>query len=77
MKIIHHIADKNINNSYSLDRMSKKAIKMIRNLLPPVAFNFQDFKIVTTRLVDKLKRLMLRKLITVYEKQHLVHQIYA
>lgn len=40
MHIIHHVADKNINDSYTLEKMCKKAIKIIRSLLPSITFNF-------------------------------------
>jgi hypothetical protein len=40
MDIIHHIADKNIGFSFTLDRICKKTIKMIDDMTEPQTFNF-------------------------------------
>lgn len=75
MNIIHYIADNNIENTALLDRMCKRAMKQIDELIGPHDRKFQEVRYLTPKILDKIRRILLKKLICIYENQNSMVQM--
>jgi hypothetical protein len=75
MNIIHYIADNNIENTSLLDRMCRRALKQIDELIGPHQREFQEVRYLNPKIVDKIRRILLKKLICIYENQNSIVQL--